>query len=42
LAAKAGYVRYWQKRNRWPDFCSDPDLPFDCRKEAARVSSAAG
>jgi DNA-binding winged helix-turn-helix (wHTH) protein/tetratricopeptide (TPR) repeat protein len=40
IAAKAGYVRYWQARGKWPDFCSDPTLPFDCRKEAAKVGGA--
>jgi DNA-binding winged helix-turn-helix (wHTH) protein/TolB-like protein len=38
LAAKAGYLRYWQTRNRWPDFCDDPAYGIDCRKEAARVA----
>jgi TolB-like protein len=38
LAARLGLVAYWRKRGAWPDFCSEPDLPFDCATEAARVS----
>jgi DNA-binding winged helix-turn-helix (wHTH) protein/tetratricopeptide (TPR) repeat protein len=38
IAAKAGYVRYWRTRGKWPDFCSDPAYGVDCRKEAARVA----
>lgn len=26
-----GLTRYWQESNEWPDFCSDPHLPYDCR-----------
>jgi TolB-like protein len=40
-AARAGYVRYWRTRNRWPDFCREPGLPFDCRAEAAKVANIA-
>ena len=38
LAAKLGLVAYWQKTNVWPDFCSEPQLPYDCRKEAAKLT----
>jgi DNA-binding SARP family transcriptional activator/TolB-like protein len=38
LAAKAGYVKYWRTRDVWPDFCSDPSLPYDCRAVAARAA----
>jgi hypothetical protein len=37
VAARAGYVRYWLTTNKWPDFCSDPSYPLDCRAEAKRV-----
>jgi hypothetical protein len=37
IAAKAGLVRYWVTTNKWPDFCSDPTYPLDCRAEAKRV-----
>jgi DNA-binding winged helix-turn-helix (wHTH) protein/tetratricopeptide (TPR) repeat protein len=39
LAAKAGLVRYWLTTNKWPDFCSDPTYPLDCRAEARRVAT---
>jgi hypothetical protein len=38
LAAGAGLVRYWLATNQWPDFCSDPSYPLDCRAEARRVA----
>jgi len=42
VAAKRGLTRYWKQRGVWPDFCSDPTLPYDCRKEAARVAAVSG
>ena len=39
LAARLGLVRYWRTRGAWPDFCSEPHLPFNCAIEAARVST---
>lgn len=38
LARDIGLTDYWLETGRWPDFCSDPDLPYDCRAEAARLS----
>jgi len=26
-----GLLEYWQTTDNWPDFCEDPDLPYDCR-----------
>jgi adenylate cyclase len=26
-----GLLAYWQTSGDWPDFCGDPDLPYDCR-----------
>jgi DNA-binding winged helix-turn-helix (wHTH) protein/TolB-like protein len=40
-AAKGGYLNHWLARDRWPDFCREPDLPFDCRKQAERAGQAA-
>ena len=37
LAARFGLVDYWQKSGVWPDFCREPDLPYDCKAEAAKV-----
>ena len=31
-----GLTRYWRESNQWPDFCTDPHLPYDCRAMAAQ------
>ena len=36
LARRFGYVAYWRATGHWPDFCSDPALPYDCRVEAEK------
>lgn len=36
VAARLGLVQYWRRSGHWPDFCSDPDLPYDCKAEAAK------
>jgi hypothetical protein len=41
LMRRAGLVQYWLETDRWPEFCDDPGLPYDCREEALRVSAAA-
>lgn len=35
LAKRIGLVGYWQKSGKWPDFCSRPGIPYDCKKSAA-------
>jgi len=40
LAQKLGLTTWWRAQNRWPDFCSEPGLPYDCRAEAARLARA--
>ena len=30
-----GLVDFWQETNRWPDFCSRKDLPYDCETVVA-------
>ena len=37
LMAKLGLVDYWRTTGKWPDFCSEPGLPYDCKAEAAKV-----
>lgn len=37
LAKRVGLVDYWRKSGRWPDFCAEPGLPYDCRKVAAAL-----
>lgn len=34
LAARIGLVDYWLETDRWPDFCAEPDLPYDCKEIA--------
>lgn len=31
LANDLGLVAYWRATNHWPDFCAEPDLPYDCK-----------
>jgi DNA-binding winged helix-turn-helix (wHTH) protein/tetratricopeptide (TPR) repeat protein len=31
-----GLVSYWRESGKWPDFCFDPKLPYDCKAEAAK------
>ncbi len=37
LARKLGLVAYWRASGQWPDFCSEPGLPYDCRVEAGKI-----
>jgi len=39
VAAHLGLLDYWRRSGDWPDFCSDPDLPYDCKKEAAKLAA---
>lgn len=32
-------IPYWQETGIWADFCSEPGLPYDCKKEAARLAA---
>ena len=34
VLARTGLLRYWRESGKWPDFCSEPGLPYDCRKVA--------
>ena len=38
VAQRIGLVDYWTKSGDWPDFCFDPDQPYDCKVEAAKLS----
>jgi hypothetical protein len=37
IAAMQGLVDFWTVSGKWPDFCSQPGLPYDCRVEGAKV-----
>jgi hypothetical protein len=32
FAANLGLLAYWRETGKWPEFCSEPGLPYDCRK----------
>ncbi len=32
-------LAYWRQSGNWPDFCFRPDLPYDCKAEAAKLAS---
>jgi tetratricopeptide (TPR) repeat protein len=40
VARRFGLVRYWTETHTWPDFCSKPGLPYDCKAQAARAMRA--
>ena len=37
VAQRMGMLDYWQGSGRWPDFCRDPKLPYDCKNVAATL-----
>jgi len=37
-ANRLGLTKVWKETGRWPDFCSDPDLPYVCKKEAQKFT----
>jgi hypothetical protein len=39
VAKRAGLVNYWRESGEWPDFCSAPNHPYDCKIEAAKIAS---
>jgi len=41
LAAQVGLVDYWVTTGKWPDFCSQPGLPYDCRAAARALTPTA-
>ena len=38
VASRFGLLEYWRRSGDWPDFCADPDLPYDCEAEAAKLA----
>ena len=36
VAARFGLLQYWRSSGHWPDFWSWSDLPYNCKKEAAK------
>jgi hypothetical protein len=39
VAKQLGLLQYWTRTDRWPDFCFEPDLPYDCKKAATAIAS---
>jgi tetratricopeptide (TPR) repeat protein len=39
FAKRLGLLQYWSSSGRWPDFCSQPNFPYDCKKEAAKLGA---
>ncbi len=37
--AEIGLVDRWRERGRWPDFCAEPALPYDCESMARSVGA---
>lgn len=37
VAKHLGMLDYWRASGHWPDFCSDPTLPYDCKAGAAKL-----
>lgn len=38
VARAFGLLKYWLESDTWPEFCADPDLPYDCKAEAAKLA----
>ena len=36
VAKRIGLIDYWRSSGNWPDYCAEPDLPYDCKAEAAK------
>lgn len=37
VAKRIGLVDYWKQSGKWPDFCFDPEQPYDCKAEATTL-----
>jgi hypothetical protein len=37
VAQHFGLLKYWQQSGKWPDFCFESDLPYDCKAETAKL-----
>jgi tetratricopeptide (TPR) repeat protein len=35
---RAGLLDYWRTSGKWPDFCFDADMPYDCKAEVAKLA----
>jgi hypothetical protein len=39
LMRDIGLLEYWRNTDRWPDFCENEDLPYDCRQMAVELAA---
>jgi tetratricopeptide (TPR) repeat protein len=37
VADHLGLLAHWRNSGKWPDFCFEPDLAYDCKAEAAKL-----
>jgi hypothetical protein len=42
LAARLGLVAAWRETGKWPDFCAEPDLPYNCAAVAKALLESGG
>jgi tetratricopeptide (TPR) repeat protein len=38
VAAHAGLIGFWRTTGMWPDFCFEANLPYNCKKVAAKLA----
>jgi hypothetical protein len=41
LMQRIGLLAYWRETGKWPDYCDDPELPYDCRAEPGKTAFSA-
>jgi hypothetical protein len=39
VSKRLGLLDYWIRSGQWPDFCLDPDLPYDCKAVATKLQT---
>jgi hypothetical protein len=39
VADHLGLLKHWRASGKWPDFCFEPDLGYDCKAEAAKLAA---
>jgi hypothetical protein len=39
LFAASGQLDYWLQTGHWPDYCADPELPYDCEAAGRAIRS---
>jgi hypothetical protein len=37
VTKRLGLLDYWKSSGKWPDFCFEADMPYDCEREAAKL-----